>query len=228
VSDPGLTPDGPQPGSTKRTKIRRIPDRAVTSPTVRDEVLDAGLVAHVAVIDAGQPFVVPVAYARSGKEVLFHGSSASRLFKTLADGQPTCLSVTLLDGLVLARSAFESSMNYRSVMVIGSPRLLEGDEKAEALRRISDHLLPGRWSDIRPPSDQESKATIVLALSLDECSVKVRTGNPEDVPEDLVDPNFAQVWGGTVPLTESFGTAVPDEFSGGIQAPSYIETWTRS
>ena len=217
------------PGSTARTKIHRIPDRAVHSSVVRDEILDAGLVAHVVVIDQGQPFIIPVAYARSDDDVLFHGSSASRLFKQLATGeQSTCLSVTLLDGLVLARSAFESSMNYRSVMVLGIPRLLAGHEKTAALRRISDHLLPDRWNDIRPPTAQEEKATIVLSLSLAESSVKVRTGGPEDVPSDLEDPVYRDTWAGEVPIIDAFTTAVPDSLSLETQVPAYIQQWRRS
>jgi nitroimidazol reductase NimA-like FMN-containing flavoprotein (pyridoxamine 5'-phosphate oxidase superfamily) len=152
-------------------------------------VLDAGLVAQVAVVDDdGQPYVVPVAYARDGERVLFHGSTGSRLFRSLAAGARTCLTVTLLDGLVLARSSFESSMNYRSAMV------LDGEEKERALRVISDHLLPDRWDDIRPPSRKELAATLVLALPLDEASGKISAGPPEDAEEDLDRP----VWAGVV------------------------------
>ncbi len=184
--------------------------------------------AHVAVITDGQPFVIPVAYARRGNEVLFHGSSASRLFTSLADGQPTCLTVTLLDGLVLARSAFESSMNYRSAMVIGIARRLEGDDELDALRVITEHLIPGRWQDIRQPAAKERAATITLALSLDECSVKMRTGGPDDVPSDLTDPVYSQVWGGHVPLVESFGPPVPDEHcDADTPVPSYVLNWRR-
>ena len=191
-------------------------------------ILDAGLVAHLAVIDDGQPFVVPVGYARRGEEVLFHGSSASRLFRTLAQGQPTCLTVTLLDGLVLARSSFESSMNYRSVMVLGTARRLEGEDELDALRCISDHLLPERWADIRPPSAQERKATMVLSLDLHECSVKVRTGGPEDLEEDLADPVYSRTWAGVVPIRESFEAPIPDEHSRDVDIPDYVIRWHRS
>ncbi len=182
----------------------------------------------MAVVTEGQPFVIPVAYARRGNEVLFHGSSASRLFTSLAAGQPTCLTVTLLDGLVLARSAFESSMNYRSAMVIGVARRLEGEDELDALRVITEHLIPGRWAEIRQPAPKERAATITLALSLDECSVKIRTGGPDDVPSDLTDPTYSQVWGGHVPLIESFGTPVPDNHtSQGAATPSYLNDWRR-
>ncbi|MDI1288760.1 MAG: pyridoxamine 5'-phosphate oxidase family protein [bacterium] len=220
--------NGSTPGSTDRTRVRRIPDRAVKETEALRAVLDAGFIAHIAVIDDGQPYVLPVGYARRGDEVIFHGSTGSRLMRSLAAGAPTCLTVTLLDGMVLARSAFESSMNYRSVMVLGVARRLEGDDELDALRHVSDHLLPGRWSDIRPPSPKERAATMTLALSLDECSVKIRTGGPEDDPADLADPRFAPVWAGHVPLTEAFGVPVADEHCVEPDViPSYIGEWRR-
>lgn len=199
------------PGSTKRTQVHRVPDRAVHDVEVLYSILDAGLVAHVAVEDdKGQPYVIPVGYARMDHQVVFHGSTASRLFKTLATGQPTCLTVTLLDGIVLARSAFESSMNYRSVMVLGSARRLSGDEELAALHRISEQLTPGRWQTARQPTAKQRAATLTMALSLDECSVKMRTGEPEDEPEDLVEAPYAQLWAGYVPLVECLGEPVAD------------------
>lgn len=207
------------PGSTDRTRVKRIPERAVTDRQAMYEVLDAGLVAHVAVVSDGQPFVIPVAYARDGDRVLFHGSSASRLMKSLAGGLQTCFTVTLLDGLVCARSAFESSMNYRSVMVLGTAQLLGGEDELHALEVISEHLIPGRWSEIRHPNEQEVKATKVLALDLLECSVKIRTGPPEDLQEDLDDPVYSQVWAGVVDLKETLHAPA--------DAPEYIKSWTR-
>lgn len=219
----------PTPGSTDRTRVRRLPERAVADTAALRHVLDAGLVAHVSVIDHGQPFVLPVAYARRDDAVVFHGSSGSRLFRELAAGQPMCLTVTLLDGLVLARSAFESSMNYRSVMVLGTATRLSGDDELDALRTITDHLLPGRWSECRPPSAKERAATLTLSLPLDECSVKIRTGGPEDVPEDVVDPRYARVWAGTVPLAETFGQPVrSDECLAEVAVPDYVTRWSRS
>ncbi len=215
------------PGSTPRTTIKRVPENTVTDTQQMHAILDAGLVAHVAVVESGQPFIVPVGYARRGDEVLFHGSSASRLFRRLDEGQPTCLTVTLLDGLVLARSSFESSMNYRSVMVLGTARKLEGDEARDALKCISDHLLPDRWDDIRPPAPQELKATMVLALSLSECSVKVRVGGPEDLPEDLVDPVYGSTWAGVMPMMEVFGSPEPDDRSRTVPTPAYLAEWHR-
>jgi uncharacterized protein len=217
----------PAPGSTARTRIKRVPDKEVTDRARAYAILDAGFVAHVAVETDGQPYVVPVAYARRGDEVIFHGSSASRLFKTLAAGQPTCLTVTLLDGMVLARSLFESSMHYRTVMVLGQARQLEGQEEFDALLDLSEHLLPGRSQDARLPLPQELKATITLALLLDEISVKVGSGPPEDVPEDLSDPDLTAIWAGYVPLVECFGEPVADELAATIPIPDYIRHWTR-
>jgi nitroimidazol reductase NimA-like FMN-containing flavoprotein (pyridoxamine 5'-phosphate oxidase superfamily) len=214
----------PAPGSTDRTRVRRIPEKAVADRTVLHEVLDAGLVAHVGIVDeSGQPFVVPVAYARDGDRLLMHGSTGSRLFRRLAEGAPACVTVTLLDGLVLARSAFESSMNYRGAMVLGSCTVLEDDERDRALRLISDHLLPGRWDDIRPPSRKELAATLVLAIPLAEASVKVSDKQPEDDPQDLDRP----VWGGRVPIREVFGTPEPDDLGAAYPVPHYLESWTR-
>jgi uncharacterized protein len=215
-----------RPGSTPRTRLRRIPDKAVHDRAVLHAVLDAGLVAHVSVADSGgQPYVLPVAYARDGERVLFHGSTGSRLFRHLAAGAPTCLTVTLLDGMVLARSVFESSMHYRSAMVLGSCTPVRGAAKLSALELITHHLLPGRWVDARHPSKKELAATLVLALPLDEASVKVSDGPPDDPDEDVA----LEVWAGTVPLHETFGEPVdaPD-LRYPLRAPDYIRGWTRA
>lgn len=217
----------PDPGSTPRTRVKRIPDKAVTDREAAYAILDAGLVAHVAVVTDGQPYVVPVGYARRGDEVVFHGSSASRLFTTLSTGSPTCLTVTLLDGLVLARSLFESSMHYRTVMALGSCRRLEGDEEVQALLDLSEVLMPGRTAEARHPARQELKATITLALALDEISVKVGQGPPEDVPGDLVDPAYSTIWAGWVPITESFGQPVADDLAASVPVPDYVRAWRR-
>jgi nitroimidazol reductase NimA-like FMN-containing flavoprotein (pyridoxamine 5'-phosphate oxidase superfamily) len=226
----------PAPGSTERTTIRRIPECTVNDREVAYRILDAGFVAHVAVVDTdtaadttagaagGQPFVVPVGYARDGDHVLFHGSTGSRLFRGLAEGQPTCLTVTLLDGMVLARSTFASSMQYRGVMVVGTCAVLEGAEKDHALEVITEHLLPGRWSEARHPSKKELAATLVLALPLDEISVKVSEGPPEDEDDDISRP----IWAGTVPLRESFGDPIsaPDLVQS-YPVPDYVLAWQR-
>ncbi len=230
VEHPVTSASLPEPGSSSRTRVRRIPENAVNDRAALDHVLDAGLVAHVAVIDeSGQPFVLPVAFARRGDQVLFHGSTGSRLFRSLAEGQPTCLTVTLVDGLVVALSAFESSMNYRSAMVLGVAHRLTGADELDALRCITEHLLPGRWDDCRQPKPKERAATMTLALQLDECSVKIRSGGPDDDPEDLDDPAQRRRWSGTVPLHESFGTPVrSDACLADVEVPDYIGSWRRS
>ncbi|MHB1164917.1 MAG: pyridoxamine 5'-phosphate oxidase family protein [Candidatus Nanopelagicales bacterium] len=217
-----------RPGGTERTRGRRLADRAVTDVPSLHAVLDAGLVAHVGLVDDGQPFVLPMGYARVGEELILHGSTGSRLMRALAAGAPACVTVTLLDGMVLARSAFESSMNYRSAMVLGAARRLRGEEELAALRALSDHLLPGRWDDIRPPSAKERAATMTVAIPLSECSVKIRTGGPDDDPADLVDPRYAGTWAGEVPLGSLFGTPLPEPASAATPVPGYVGRWGRS
>jgi hypothetical protein len=208
---------------TDRTTVRRLPEKQVRDRPVLDAVLDAGRVAHVAVRDEdGQPYVVPVAYARDGDTVLFHGSTASRLFRGLAGGAPTCLTVTLLDGLVAARSVFESSMHYRSAMVLGVATVLSGDDKLRALQRVSEHLMPGRWADARQPNRKELAATLVLSLPLAEWSVKVSDSPPDDAAEDLDLP----VWAGVLPLREVAGEPVPaPDLRGAPPLPAYVGEW---
>jgi uncharacterized protein len=224
------TPTEEPLGSTPRTRVRRLPDKAVTDRATLYEILDAGLVAHVAVTDssgphgAAQPFILPVAYARDGDRVLFHGSTGSRLFRSLAAGAPTCLTVTLLDGLVVARSAFESSMNYRGAMVLGQCSMVPDADKESALELITEHLMPGRWKQLRAPLKKELAATVVLALPLTEASVKVSTGDPDDLEEDMDQP----VWAGVVPLHEVYCDPVPSaDLAPGIAVPDYIRGWRR-
>lgn len=212
------------PGSTSRTRVRRIPELAATERSTLNQVLDAGFYGHLALADdTGQPYAVPVAYAREDDVVLFHGSTASRLFRLCAAGTPVCFTVTLMDGLVLARSAFESSMNYRSVMALGHCNVLHGRAKDLALRLISEHLMPERWAEIREPSAQELKATAVLELPLEECSVKISDGGPTDGEEDAARP----IWAGRLPLERQWGTPVPAADLGPEhgQPPAYIRRW---
>jgi nitroimidazol reductase NimA-like FMN-containing flavoprotein (pyridoxamine 5'-phosphate oxidase superfamily) len=196
------SPDG------ARTTVRRLAEKQRHNRAELDAVLDAGRVAHVAVVDDGQPFVLPLAYARDGDRLLLHGSTGSRLFRSLAAGAPTCATVTLYDGLVLARSAFESSMHYRCAMVLGGCRPLAASEKPAALQRLTEGLLTGRWAEVRPASVKELAATSVLELPLDEWSVKVSDSPPEDPPEDVELP----IWAGTLPIRASYGepVAAPD------------------
>ena len=222
-----MTPEPPTPpaapGATPRTQVRRIPDRAVTDVHTRDAILDAGLVAHVGMVDdSGQPFVLPVGYARRGDELLLHGSTASRLFRHMGTGAPLCVTVTLLDGLVVARSTFESSMNYRSVMVLGHGRLLAGDAKVAALEALSDHLMPGRWQDTRPVAEQEIRATAVVAMTMSESSVKVRTGGPDESAEDRSLP----YWAGVIPIETRLGEPVREaDVPAGVATPAYLHDW---
>ncbi len=218
-----MTPSRPP---RDRTRVRRLPEKQVESTGVRDAILAAGIVAQLAASDEdGQPYVLPVAYAPWRDSVIFHGSTGSRLFRSLAAGQPTCLTVTLLDGLVLARSAFESSINYRSVMVLGRAAQVVGEDKADALRTISEHLLPGRWDSIRHPSKKEDAATMVLSLPLTEWSVKVGEGFAEDPPEDLSPETFGGVWAGLVPMRTRLETPIPDQYSVDVELPEHVRNW---
>ncbi|HEV2426519.1 MAG TPA: pyridoxamine 5'-phosphate oxidase family protein [Terriglobia bacterium] len=192
---------------TERTQVKRLPKRGLYDKAQVHAILDEGYVCHVGFAIEGQPYVLPTLYTRAGDRIYFHGSTASRMLRSAGDGVPVCLTVTLVDGFVLARSAFHHSMNYRSVVVLGSARLVtDNSEKREALRRFTNHIVPGRWEEVRQPSDQELKATSVLALDLHEVSAKVRTGPPVDDEEDYNLP----IWGGVVPLEMQFGEPVAD------------------
>jgi uncharacterized protein len=208
------------PALSECTTVRRLPHHQVGDLAVLHAVLDAGRVAHVGFVEGGQAYVVPLAYARDGDRVLVHGSTASRAFRALAAGAAACLTVTLLDGLVLARSAFETSMRYRSAMVLGAfTPVRTNEQKAAALQRISDQSVPGRWADVRPPTRQELAATAVLALPLDEWSVKVNDGWPEDETADLQSP----AWAGVVPVAVTLGEAVPaPDLAPGTAVPAYL------
>lgn len=214
--------------ATERTRIRRLPQKASRDREELDRVLDAGLVAHVTVLDDGIPLALPVAYARRQNCILFHGSTGSRLFRQLGAGAATCLTVTLLDGLVVARSAFESSMHYRCAMVLGVPTRLTGDDELDALRTITEHLLPGRWADCRQPNARERAATMTLSLPLDEWSLKVSAGEPEDDPADVADARYGRIWAGVVPLREDFGAPVTAvDCPAGTPVPDYVSGWHR-
>jgi uncharacterized protein len=208
---------------TQRTKVRRRAGRGhYDRPTV-DAILDEGLVAHVGIVSEGQPYVIPVLYARREGRIYLHGSPLSRLVRRLAEGVPMCLTVTLLDGLVLARSGFHHSMNYRSVVVLGEGRVVrDWHEKQEALRAIVDHVVPGRSDDARGPSEKELDATEVVMLEIDEASAKIRTGPPVDAAEDHALP----VWAGVVPLGVSVGEPAADERCA-VPMPAYVSGWRR-
>jgi len=209
-----------------RTRHKRLPELGSHDPDVIRAILDAGLVAHVATIVDERPVLVPVAYARVGDELVIHGSVASRLFRTLAEGAEACIVVTLLDGLLLARSAFASSMAYRSVVVYGVGRRVDDlAERAELLASLTDHLIPGRAAVARPGNDRELRKTRVLAFPLDEASAKVSVGPPEEDDEaDLLWP----AWAGEIPLRLTPGTPIPDpDVPAGTPIPDHIAHWTR-
>ena len=201
---------------TARTRLRRLPARGVFDRAAVYRILDEAFVCHLAFVVEGQPYAIPTGYARLGDRVYLHGSSASRMVRQLSTGIEVCLTVTLVDGLVLARSAFHHSMNYRSVMVLGTARQVEDrDEKLVALRAFTNHVVPGRWSALRPITEQELKGTAVLALPIAEASAKVRTGPPLDDEADRSWP----VWAGVIPLRSVPGEPVADEYVGPGVAP---------
>ena len=192
---------------TERTQVKRLPKRAVYDQAQVHAILDEGFICHVGFAVDGQPYVIPTGYARSGDRLYIHGSPASRMLRALGQGALVCVTVTLVDGLVLARSAFHHSINYRSVVVLGQARVVaDPEEKMAALGYITNHIAPGRWEEVRQPNQQELKSTTVLALALDEVSAKVRTGPPIDDEEDYALP----VWAGVVPLRTEAGDPTPD------------------
>jgi uncharacterized protein len=187
---------------TARTQIKRLPQRGAYDETTVHAILDEAFLCHAGFVVDGQPYVIPTGYGRSGNQLYIHGSAASRMLRTLADGVDVCVTVTLVDGYVLAKSAFHHSFNYRSVVVLGKARLVDDPtEKMEALRCVTNHIVPNRWEEVREPNPQELKATSVLALPLSEVSAKVRNGPPVDDEEDLALP----VWAGVVPLRLTVG-----------------------
>ena len=208
---------------SERSQLRRLPGRGSHEREVVYSILDAGLLAHVGFQTGGQPFVIPTLYGREGDTLYLHGSAASRMLNELAAGVPACVNVTIVDGLVLARSAFHHSINYRSVVVFGTARKIEETAgKTRALSVISEHVIAGRWQDVRRPSEKELQATTVLALSIEEASAKVRQGPPLDDEEDYALP----VWAGVVPLKLEPQAAVPDlRLAQGIAIPPYVLRW---
>lgn len=192
---------------TSRTKVRRLSKRAVYDKAQVHAILDEGLLCHVGFSQDGQPYVIPTLYARAGELLYMHGSGASRMLKTLAEGVDICVTVTLVDGYVLARSAFHHSMNYRSVTILGRARLVtELEEKLHALELITNHIVPQRWDEVRGPNELEMRQTVVLAVPLEEVAAKVRTGPPVDDEEDYQLP----VWAGVVPILRQLGQPVSD------------------
>jgi hypothetical protein len=213
-----VAPVEPAGRRVPRTRVRRLPEKAVTDKSVLYDIADAGIVAHVGICTDDQPFVMPCGYARQGDRLLLHGSTGSRLFRALGAGAPACVTITLLDGLVVAISLFESSMHYRSAVVLGRGATLRGAEKRAALDVLADALLPGRRGEARPPNKRELAATSVVALPMDEWSVKVSDSPGDVVPDD----GGWSPWSGVVPLRLRADAPIGDR---GGTPPSYVTGW---
>jgi uncharacterized protein len=211
---------------TQRTQVKRLPQRGEYDRQTIYDILDEGLICQVGFMVDGQPFVIPTAYGRVGDRLYIHGSPASRMLRTLKEGVNVCLTVTLLDGLVLARSAFHHSMNYRSVVVFGQATLVEdADEKLEALKAFTEHVMRDRWAEVRPPTRQELAGTLVLALPLSEASAKMRSGAPIDDEADYDLP----VWAGELPLRVTPLSPIADpRLATDVKLPEHIQNYRRS
>ena len=208
---------------SERTRLVREPDRAVYDRAAAYKILDEGFICHVGFVVNGQPFVIPTGYGRDGDNLYFHGSAASRMLRRLDEGVAVCVTVTLLDGLVLARSVFNHSMNYRSVVILGTATLVkDAAEKVAALRAVSEHVIPRRWDDARLPTDKELKVTSVLKIPIEEFSSKVRVGPPIDDEEDLSFPT----WAGVIPLEVKTGAPIADEHCQ-REFPEYLKSYSR-
>jgi uncharacterized protein len=210
---------------TPRTRLVREADRAVYDREAAYRILDEGFLCHVGFVTDGQPFVIPTSYGRKDDCLFIHGSAASRMLRQVKEGVPVCITVTLLDGLVLARSIFNHSMNYRSVVVLGKATLIDDPaEKIEALRLLSEHIIPGRWADSRQPNERELKATSILRVPIEEFSAKVRKGPVVDDEEDYSFPT----WAGVVPLDVVAGKPIADaRLDPKREVPSYVQHYNR-
>ena len=210
---------------TERTKVRRLPDRGKYDSESVYGILDEAFICHVGFVVESQPYVIPTGFARVNDTLYIHGSAASRMLRTLADGVQVCVTVTLIDGIVMARSGFHSSMNYRSVVILGRATQVEGrDEKLAAMAAFSEQVMPGRWKDLRETTDAELKGTLVLSLPLKEVSAKVRSGPPKDDEKDYALP----LWAGIVPLQLTAGNPINDpRLPTGIDPPGYARNYKR-
>ena len=205
--------------------VKRLPERGVYDRAVIHEILDEGLICHVGFVADGQPFVIPTAYVRIAESLYIHGSPASRMLRTLADGATACVTVTLIDGLVLARSAFHHSMNYRLVVVLGTAAIVDDPEKRmDVLHALTEHLIPGRWPDVRGPNSVELKKTLILEIPIREASAKIRVGPPKDDEEDYE----LEAWAGVIPLALTAAAPTPDpRLSTCTPVPEYASHYTR-
>jgi uncharacterized protein len=210
---------------TPQTRVRRMPERGSYDTATIYPIVDEALFCHVGFIDDGMPFVIPTIHARMGDEIILHGAKASRMLKRMASGEPICVTVTLLDGLVIARSTFDSSMNYRSAVLFGRGRLIEdAAEKLRALEALSEHLIRGRWVNSRQPHAKELDATAVVVMTIDNASAKIRTGPPHDEADDYALP----LWAGVIPIQQNYLPPINDpELGAGIAAPDYVRHYRR-
>ncbi len=210
---------------SERIRVKRLPKRGHYDEATINAILDEGFICHVGFVADGQPYVIPTGYARVDNYLYIHGSAASRMLREIAKGVDICVTVTLIDGLVLARSAFHHSINYRSVVILGKARFIDDpEEKAKALEAITEHIVPGRWRDVRWPTELELKATSVLKLPIDEASAKIRTGPPVDDEED----HSLDVWAGVVPLSLTPGVPIPDELlAADAEIPQNVREYKR-
>lgn len=205
---------------TLRSKLNRIPSRGFYDRETINQIIDEALYCHVSFAQNNQPYIIPTIHARMNDSIVFHGAKASRMLKHIAAGNEVCVGITIMDGLVLARSLFHHSMNYRSVVIFGTGELItENEEKLNALKAITDHILPGRWEDARQPNEEELDATAVVSVKIEEASAKIRTGPPIDENSDY----DLQVWAGIIPLSYKFGLPEDDpELSPEVKMPDYI------
>lgn len=207
---------------TDKNRVRRVPNRGAYDKATIYPIVDAALICHVGLVQDGEPVVIPTLHARRGDEILLHGATTSRLIQVAAAGQPLCLTMTLVDGLVLARSVFHHSVNYRSAVIFGRGRLVPDAEKLDYLAHFTEKLLPGRWDDVRAPNTAEFKATAVVTVTIESASAKVRTGPPKDDEEDYALP----VWAGVLPIHQTFGELVADpQLQEGIAVPEYLQAY---
>ena len=216
----------PQFKRSPKTRIKRLPARGHYDKETVYRILDEALICHVGFVDDGQPHVIPINFARVDDTVVLHGAKASRLLKHIAGGHPVCVEATIVDGLVLARSVFHHSVNYRSVVLFGTGHTIEAEaEKLSALRAVTEHLIPGRWDEARLPNRKEMNATSVVAINIEEASAKVRVGPPGDEEEDYA----LRVWAGVLPLQELPLAPIRDEAqSDAIPLPPYISAYSRT
>lgn len=205
---------------TKRTKLKRIPKRGNYECETIYRILDEAFICHIGFTIDEQPFVIPTSFGRVNDNLLIHGAAASRMMRALSGEIEICFNVTLIDGLVLARSAFHHSMNYRSVVIFGKAKIITDEtEKLRALKAFTEHIVPNRWAEVRPPTANELKATTVLSLSLQEASAKIRTGDPKDDPADYQ----SDIWAGVIPLRLTAGKPISDaQLKNGIEVPPSV------